>query len=131
MNMAEPHIKIIPIKTAQYWVERHLTTWCAWKHGWYGPDGLPSESCAGENYQSLDRDSEAAYDKLDSWIAETCQVVIDDIGNRYPAQKAALYRAYDIVSAFRFPRDNYEILLQAAKGNVLQGLRRRGVWLGE
>lgn len=124
-------ITIQPISTAQEWVERHLVTWCAWKHGWYGPDGLPSESCAGENYQSLDRESEKAYEKLDFWIAETCQVVIDDIGKRNPAQKAALYRAYDVVAAFQFPRGNYQELLREAKAGVFLGLKRRSVWLGD
>lgn len=120
------------VKTpAQEWTDRHLDTWCAWKHGWSGPDGYPDQAQGLENYTTIDHGSERAYEKLDAWIAETVQVVIDGIGERHPAQKAALYRAYDIVAAFQFPRGNYEGLLRAAKANVTIGLRRRQVWLGE
>lgn len=112
--------------------EEALRTWSQWMRGPEAPDGLPSEGCGGvENYKSLDRDSDAAYERLDFWIAETTNTVIEDIGERNPAQKAALYRAYDVVAAFQFPRGNYEKLLADAKVAVLVGLRRRGVWLGE
>jgi hypothetical protein len=124
-------MQLVDMPAAQQWTERHLVTWCAWKHGWYGPDGLPSGSMVAENYSTIDRESDAAYDRLDAWIAETCDVVIESIGQAHPAQKAALYRCYDIVSAFRFPRGNYAELLVQAKSNVLLGLRKRGVWLGE
>jgi hypothetical protein len=113
-------------------LEQHLRTWADWMRGPDRPDGLPTEASGGvENYSTIDRDSDSSYEKLDFWIAETTNTVIEDIGNRNPAQKAALYRAYDIVSHFRFPRGNYLELLDAAKLAVSVGLRRRGVWLGE
>jgi hypothetical protein len=113
-------------------LEQHLQTWAAWMRGPEVPDGLPTEACGGmDNYSTIDRDSDAAYEKLDFWVAETVNTVINDIGERHPAQKAALYRAYEVVAAFRFPRDSYEAVLSEARQNVLMGLRRRGVWLGE
>lgn len=121
----------LPATTVEEWTERHLVTWCAWKHGWYGPAGLPEGSLLFENYSTIDRDSDAAYARLDYWIAETVQVVMDDIGERNPAMKAALYRAYDIVAAFRFKRGNYQQLLCDGRRQVYLGLRRRGVWCGE
>lgn len=112
-------------------LEQHLKTWAAWLRTPEGPDGYPSEGCVGENYKSLDRDSDGAYERLDHWIAEAVQAVVEDMGRRNPAQKAALYRAYDIVSVFRFQRGNYTDVLDEAKLAVAVGLRRRGVWLGE
>lgn len=119
------------LSPAQEWTERHLVTWCSWKHGWYGPKGHAEGSLVVENYSTIDRDSDAAYERLDEWVALACEAVINGIGNQHPTQKAALYRAYEITSAFRFPRDNYEAVLAQAKLSVQAGLRRRGVWLGE
>lgn len=112
-------------------LDRHLQTWAAWLRGPDLPDGLPTEACAGENYASLDHDTDGAYERLDHWIAENVQAVVEGIGERSPAQKAALYRAYDVVAVFRFPRGNYAEVLEEAKVAVRVGLRRRGVWLGE
>ena len=123
-------INVIPVYENR--LEQHLRTWADWMKGPVSPDGLPSEACGGfENYQTIDRDSDAAYERLDFWIAETTNTVINDIGARHPAQKAALYRAYGVLAAFRFPRDNYEQTLAEARQNVLIGLRKRGVWLGQ
>lgn len=121
----------LPLTPAQEWTERHLVTWRSWKHGWYGPKGYADGSLVVENYSTIDRDSDAAYERLDEWIALTCEAVINGLGNQHPAQKAALYRAYDITATFRFPRDNYQAVLTQAKASVQDGLRRRGVWLGE
>ncbi len=130
MMLAEPILMKVPPYAER--LEQHLQTWAEWMRGPEVPDGLPSEGCGGvENYKSLDRDSDSAYEKLDFWIAETTNVVIEDIGIQHPAQKAALYRAYSVLAAFRFPRDNYLDSLDAAKQGVLIGLRKRGVWLGE
>jgi hypothetical protein len=123
-------VEAIP-STAEKWTDQYLTQWCAAKHGWYGPKGLPEESQVFENYSTIDRDSDAAYEKLDAWIVGIVDVVVDDIGKRNPAQKAALYKAYDIVSVYVFLRGNYDELLKEAKAQVQRGLRMRGVWLGE
>ena len=96
------------------------------------PDGVPHEACGGiENYSSVDLDNDNAYAALDSDLANRTNAVIEDIGVRHPAQHAALYRAFGLVSVFRFPRDNYAQVLESAKENVKIGLRIRGVWLGE
>lgn len=118
----------LPPATAEDWCERHLDVWCAWKHGWVLPQGLPDSSQILENYTTIDRDSERAYEELDAWIAQQVQLVIDGL---VPAQKAALYRAYNIVNVYVFPRGNYGETLAVAKGRVLLGLRRRSVWCGE
>lgn len=124
-------IPLAGLTIAEQMTERHLDTWCAWKHGWSGPRGYPGEALVGENYTTLDHNSERAYEKLDGWVAMQVELVIDGIGQRNPAQKAALYRAYDVVAAFQFPRGNYAELLKAAKVEVMAGLKRRSVWLGE
>jgi hypothetical protein len=120
-----------PVTTADYWRDRHLETWAAWKHAPDGPDGLPTEGCVGENYTSVDLDSDIAFEKLDSWIAMAVDAVVSDIGERHPTQRAALEQAYGIASLYRFPRENYDGLLAMAKAGVTVGLRRRGVWMGE
>lgn len=131
MILAETPILAMTIVPRSDRLEQHLRTWADWLSAPDGPDGLPCEACVGENYQSLDRESDGAYERLDHWIAENVQAVVEGIGERAPAQKAALYRAYGIVSVFRFPRGNYEDVLREAKTSVAIGLRRRGVWLGD
>lgn len=119
------------IPAVEYWVDSHLQTWARSMSGDNLPRGCPRQACVGENYSSLDLDNVAAYEHLDADIARRTGAVIDDIGIRHPAQKAAIYRAYGVAAVFRFPRENYAQILDAAKENVKLGLRKRGVWLGE
>lgn len=132
MLMVEGPLRAIQVLPVHSRVDQALKAWANYMRSKEGPDGLPEQACGGiENYSTLDRDSDGAYERLDIWTAEHTQEVIEDIGKRSPAQKAALYRAYDISAVFRFPRDNYKELLVEAKIAVAIGLRRRGVWLGE
>lgn len=114
-----------------FWLDRHLQTWAAWMRRDSLRLGLPKKAAVGENYTSLDLDNEIAYDSLDDDTAVRVNAVIDDVGQRHPAQKAAIYRDTGLIAVFRFPRDNYADTLDAARQNVLIGLRRRGVWCGE
>jgi hypothetical protein len=121
----------IPLRGPMYWVDRYLDAWAEWMRQGSLPQGLPSRAAVGENYATMDWDTDRLYGALDSDIAIKTATVIDDIGRRHPAQKAALYRAYSILAVYQFPRDNYIETLEIGKSNVLIGLRKRGVWLGE
>lgn len=115
-------------KTVDYWLDRLLSEWAEWMQRPGIRLGLPKRAAVGENYTSLDLDNEIAYDALDDDLAIRTNAVIDGLP---PAQRMAIYRCYGIVSVWRFPRDNYADVLIIARANVLTGLKKRGVWVGE
>jgi hypothetical protein len=117
-----------PVRIAQHGVERCLRVWVSYMHGDEKPEGLPAKACGGvTNYTSMDLDNIAAYENLDTAIAEHTNAVIESLP---PAQKCAVHHIY-LHAFFRFPRDNVHELLENAKHALEIGLRRRGVWLGE
>jgi hypothetical protein len=117
-------------RNLDYWLDRHLQTWADWMHSAELPEGLPSDSCSGlvQNYLTLDWDSTEALETLDTGIARAVDAAVNDLS---PAHRAAIYRRYGIFSVFRFPRENYAVLLADARERILVGLRRRGIWIGQ
>lgn len=109
-------------------VEWHLRNWQTWMHRPALRLGMPRKAAVGENYTSVDLDNEIAYESLDDDLAERTNAVIDGL---VPAQRMAIYKAYGMISVWRFPRDNFEAVLKLAKASVAVGLVRKGVWLGD
>ena len=114
-------------KDAAYWTESALLTWARFMRRNESPDGFPDHVAILETFSGYDANSEHAYDKLDVWIADTTHAVICGL---IPIENAAIYHIY-LQAVYRFPRGNYSEVLERARANVQDGLRRRGVWLGD
>ena len=116
------------VKDATWWTEWHLWNWRDWMYRPDLPEGVPREASGGlENYTTHDLDSERALAAHDIWAAENTNAVIEGLDG---GQKIAIHHAY-INAVYRFNRGNYLDLLKLGKANIMSGLRRRGVWLGE
>jgi hypothetical protein len=104
----------------------HLDNWARWMRQNEGPEGLPSTASGGlvGNKYSWDPDASPAYAKLDSWLAEHADEAIKALS---PAERAALYHAYDLTAVWHFPRGNYDELIGSARAKVRDTLLRRGV----
>lgn len=107
-------------------VEACLVDWARFLRGYNPVDGYPGRSDVlgtGGASKSFDAMCEAS----DMKIARITDTVIGDL----PAnQQCALHHAY-LNAVWRFMRNDYEAVLAAAKNRVRDGLRARGVWLGE
>lgn len=118
----------VAIKDAHYWLEWNLENWARWMSGGARPQGLPRSASGGlSNYTTLDVNNERAYGKLDAWAASATNAAIDDLK---PIEQCAISNAY-LCSVWRFRNVNQADVLASAKRNVVIGLRRRGIWLGE
>jgi hypothetical protein len=115
-------------KDADYWVERNLRNWVSWMHAGSKPDGYPKWACGGiTNYTSMDLDNIAAYESLDSGLAEATNAAIDDLA---PVESCAIYHTY-LHAVFRFNRTSLDDALARAREKLKALLRKRHVWLGE
>lgn len=56
--------------------------------------------------------------------AELVDAVVEDL---VPIHRAAVMRRYGVAAVWRFPRDNYAVVLEAALLALIVGLRRKGV----
>lgn len=119
----------LPAKTQDEFYKEHMRTWAAWMLR--DRQEKVRAGSVGECYTSMDNARERSYAKLDTWIAKRVDDTVNDVGERFPSQKAALYHHHGIVSVFHFLRENQKDLLAIAKRNVIAGLIRRGVWMGE
>lgn len=101
----------------------HLENWARWMQAHDGPEGLPSKASGGlKAFTTMENDS--TYARLDTWLAEHTDAAVKALT---PAERAALYHAYDLTSVWRFPRDNFDDLLASARSQVRATLLRRGV----
>ncbi len=114
-------------KDAIYWLEWQLQNWAKWMRGDESPEGLPAEACGGmlTGYTHMG-DSDAAYDKMDVTLAEATNAAIEGLE---AVQQVAVYAAYGVAKVWRFGRQT-DVLLHA-KANIMDSLRRRGIWLGD
>lgn len=56
--------------------------------------------------------------------AELVDAAVEDLS---PIHRAAVLRRYGVAAVWRFPRDNYAEVLEAALSSLIVGLRRKGV----
>lgn len=121
MTCAKLHLRATTFTDLDY----HLDNWARWMREKDGPEGLPEKASGGlMGYSGMDRDSDGAYARNDAWLAEHADAAISDL---VPAQRAAIYTAYDLAAVWRFPRDNYEEILALARAKIRATLLRRGV----
>ena len=104
-------------------VEWHLDNWRRWKRtgghqGAYGHCAVGLSS--GGNSQDFDDMAEQS-DRRCAGIVDT---LIDDLS---PAQSCAIYAEY-LHSVFRFPRGNFDQLIDSAKVALGRGLAMKGVY---
>lgn len=65
-----------------------------------------------------------AADRSDSSRGEVIDAAVEDLA---PIHRAAVLRRYGVMSVWRFPRDNYAQILEAALEALIVGLKRKGV----
>jgi len=109
-------------------VECHLRNWVSWMHQGAKPDGLPKWASGGlQNYTSFDSEGWTAWENLDKWAAEATNAAIESL----PAiEQCAIHHAY-LRAVYRFPRGNYQHVLDNARLHLQTALRKKNVWLGE
>lgn len=108
-----------------------LTEWAEWMRA-YSPNlGYPvrvpilSTGMAGIAGSSFDD----LLDQVDNQVMRSIDASIDSLT---PAQKAAIYRKYEICAVWRFPRPGYTYEQALSDGHValLVTLKRKGVIIG-
>ncbi len=101
-----------------------LHDWASWQHSYSPNIGYDSRS-AGFGSGGLSS-FEDMCEQSDNSTMRTIDAAIDSL---LPAQRAAINRCYGVCSVFRFPRDNYEVVLALAHESLVISVRRRGVIL--
>lgn len=111
-----------------YDLEWHLRNWARWMQAQELPDGCPTEASGGilQNFSSSP-DWDTVYEKNDAWCALNTDAAVRALA---PSERAAIDHRY-LESVWRFPRNNFEELLEAARMRVRATLIRRGVWVGD
>lgn len=99
-----------------------LEGWASWQANYRPKLGYPSRSLSC--YCEASTDFDEMCDEVDSQMFATIDVCVQDLP---PAQRAAIMRRYGIAAVFRFPRDNYAEMLQAAHERLMVVLPRKGV----
>jgi hypothetical protein len=124
-------IEVRPVdRPAQRAVERLLRNWASFMHGTADvtPQGCPRRASGGlQSYTSLDLDNVAAYENLDTVLAEKTDAVIASLT---PVEQSAIHHKY-LHAVYRFQRETLEAVLGRAKHKIEIGLRARDVWLGD
>lgn len=64
------------------------------------------------------------YERATSARAGVVDAAVDDLS---PIHRAAVMRRYGIAAVWRFPRDNYAVVLEQALSALIAILRRKGV----
>lgn len=104
-------------------VEWHLDNWKRWKRtgnhqGAYG-------NCAvGLSTGGASKEFDEMAEDMDRRSAVILNTLIDDLP---PAQSCAIYTRY-LHSVFRFPRNNFESLLESAKRALGRGMAIKGIY---
>lgn len=122
----------IPVKRdSRYWTEWNLENWARHMEGVELPEGMPEQASGGvQGYTSLDLDNEDDYERMCGWLADTTSQVVAGLPG---AERSAILHRYIAGAPYEFHRfkEPYGLALASAMELVQQGLRRRGVWLGE
>ncbi len=96
-----------------------LEDWAVWTAGYrpnLGASGMRMQTCGGHDFESLFADT----DKRTMKVIDTC---IDDLT---PAQTAAIHRRYLHID-WRFPRDNYAVMLDQAHDRLVIVLQKKDI----
>lgn len=131
LSMRNPLPQLPVKKDARWWTEWNLENWATHMQGIELPEGLPPEASGGlQCYTSEDLENEDEYDKLCANLADTTSRVIVTLPE---AERSAIMHRYIAGACYEFYRvkEPYGLALASAMPLVEDGLRRRGVWLGE
>ena len=106
-------------------VRWHLDNWSRWMRSGSEVDGFPSQTPGTVNW-TLRSDLESMCLREDRRSAEITDLVIrDDLS---PAENVAIHHRYGIAACYRFPRANFEVLLDSAREKIGRSLARRGIY---
>lgn len=95
-----------------------MEDWVAWCRADVPRVGFP-------RYSALVQGAPAcAADRADSSRAEVVDAAVDDLA---PIHRAAILRRYGVMAVWRFPRNNYAEILDAALEALIVILKRKGV----
>lgn len=108
--------------SADDWIERHLYTWARWMRRGELTEGF-ADHCSGGLQGFTHMDMDAAYERLDAWIAAAVDACMEELP---PAEWAAVRNRHGL-AVFEFPRDNEAELYASAKKRLIPMLRRRNV----
>ena len=132
-EIGKPHHPIITgqhvKKDAHWWTEWNLENWARVLSSGGLPDGAPGEACAGENFTSLDLDNDIAFDRMCESLAETTGIVVAALPE--PQCQAIRHRYLGERYEWEKGIGPYGVNLALAMPTMTEGLRARGVWLGE
>lgn len=105
-----------------------LQEWADWCRSYRPRLGFPGGSVceSGDATRTASKTFEDLCADCDRTINRTVEAAIDDLT---PAQRAAVYRCYEVAAVFRFPRDNYAEQLDQAHAALCVTLPKRGVML--
>lgn len=97
-----------------------LEEWARWM-GSYRPNlGAKSPSYS---QTTGSHDFESLFEGVESYIMRTVDTAVSDLS---PAQSAAVHKRYLGID-WRFPRDNYALMLDAAHDALMVSLKRKNV----
>ena len=101
-----------------------LQDWAKWQASYRPRNGYSNHAAGFANggLKSFD-------DMWDQCVMTTMASIDASIGNLVPAQAAAINRCYGVCAVFRFPRANYEDMLQQAHESLIVMVKRKGVVL--
>lgn len=99
-----------------------LSDWADWCGSYRPRLGYPA-AAAGLGGAGM-CDFESMCEEVDGVMYRSIDAAVDDLP---PAQRAALYRHYGLTAVFRFPRNNFQTLLDEAHDALRRALPRRGV----
>ena len=101
-----------------------LLDWAKWQASYRPRNGFPGHSAglASGGLSSFD-------DMCEQCDATTMRTIDASISSLVPAQAAAINRCYGVCAVFRFPRLNYEVMLELAHESLIVLVKRKGVVL--
>lgn len=105
-------------------VEYHLDNWRRWHHSGEPVDGFPSTTPGTINW-SLKSDFEGMLHACDEHAAAVMEVIVNE--ELPPAEACAVHHRY-LHAVFRFPRENYVLLLVQAKVRIGIALSRKCIY---
>lgn len=105
-----------------------LTDWAEWMRSYYPNIGYPTRV----PLLSTGMWSSSFEELLDQVDKQSMRAIDASVDSLQPANKAAIYRRYEICSVWRYPRPNYtyEMALSDAHDQLMITLKRKGVIIG-
>lgn len=101
-----------------------LEDWAKWQASFRERTGFKSRSAGFASFGLST--FEDMCEQSDNATMKAIDASVDSLD---PAQRAAINRKYGICAVFRFPRDNFEQMLELAHFNLVVTVKRRGVVL--